>query len=137
MPLTDLLVENHHIDNMVVVRTITPAYIGTGSVSVVEDEWGNTEKMAIYNQGDASVLAATPQGSILLIKEPYYKFASENDFMLCVDHPTDVMLLRPGPDDEFIPDAFRAPEEHNDTASWRDAGDQAFVQRNLPLAKIK
>ncbi|KAH6693415.1 TPR domain-containing protein [Plectosphaerella plurivora] len=118
MPLSDLLVENHHLDNMAIVRTITAPYVGAGSVSIVEDEHGNTEKLAIYNQGDASILTSTPEGSILLIKEPYYKFASENDFMLCVDHPSDVTLLRPGPDDEIIPEAFRRPEEHTDVAGW-------------------
>lgn len=137
MPLSDLLVENHHQGKMITVRTITPAYVGAGAVAIVEDEWGNVEKLALYNQGDASVLSAVEEGTVLLIKEPYYKFSGESDFMLCVDHPADVRVLRPGPDDELIPAPFRREEEFKLASEWRDAGDRAFMKRNLPLAKAK
>lgn len=137
MPLSELLVESHHLDRMIIVRTITPPYVGAGAVAIVEDEWGNAEKLAIYNQGDASVLSAVEEGSILLIKEPYYKFSGDKDFMICVDQPQDVRQLRPGPDDELIPEAFRKEEEYQTASEWRDAGDRAFMQKNLPLAKAK
>ena len=137
MPLSDLLVESHHQDHMIIIRTVTPPYVGAGAVSIVEDEWSNTEKLAIYNQGDASVLSSVEEGTILLIKEPYYKFSGDNDFMLCVDQPQDVRILRPGPDDDIIPEAFRREEQYKTAAEWRDAGDRAFMQKNLPLAKAQ
>lgn len=137
MPLSELIVENHHEDVYVVVRTITPPYQGAGTVAIVEDEFGNTEKLALYNQSDASVLSNLPEGSVVLVKEPYYKFSGDHDFMICVDHPSDAVLLRQGPDDELIPESFRTGEPHSSAAEWREAGDQAFMARNLPLAAAK
>ncbi|ROT36165.1 TPR domain-containing protein [Sodiomyces alkalinus F11] len=134
MPLSDLIVENHHEDAYIVVRTITPPYQGAGTVAIVEDEFGNTEKLALYNQGDSSVLNAVPEGSVVLVKEPYYKFSGDHDFMVCVDHPSDAILLRQGPGDEFIPESFRTGEPLTSAADWRDAGDQAFMARDLPQA---
>ncbi|KAL2753071.1 hypothetical protein ACRALDRAFT_1072817 [Sodiomyces alcalophilus JCM 7366] len=134
MPLSDLIVENHHEDAYIVVRTITPPYQGAGTVAIVEDEFGNTEKLALYNQGDSSVLSAVPEGSVVLVKEPYYKFSGDHDFMICVDHPSDAFLLRQGPDDELIPESFRTGEPFSTAAEWREAGDKAFMARDFPLA---
>lgn len=138
MPLSDLIVENHHDDKFIVVRTITPPYQGAGAVAIVEDEFGNTEKLAIYNQGESSVLSAVPEGSVVLVKEPYYKFSGDHDFMICIDQPSDIFLLRQGPDAELIPEAFRTEEPHKDDAvEWQKAGDQQFMARDLPQAAAK
>ncbi|CRK04442.1 hypothetical protein BN1708_009669, partial [Verticillium longisporum] len=134
MPLNELLVENHHEEKKLVVRTITPPYQGAGVVTIVEDEFGNVEKLGIYNQGDSSILNAVPEGSVVLIKEPYYKFSGNHDFMICVDHPSDAILLRQGPDDALIPEVFRTVEELKDATQWREAGDKAYMARNYPLA---
>ncbi|KAM0566544.1 hypothetical protein D7B24_001992 [Verticillium nonalfalfae] len=134
MPLNELLVENHHEEKKLVVRTVTPPYQGAGVVTIVEDEFGNVEKLGIYNQGDSSILNAVPEGSVVLIKEPYYKFSGNHDFMICVDHPSDAILLRQGPDDELIPEVFRTGEELKEAPQWREAGDKAYMARNYPLA---
>lgn len=137
MPLNELLVENHHEEKKLIVRTITQPYQGAGVVTIVEDEFGNVEKLGIYNQGDSSILNAVPEGSVVLIKEPYYKFSGNHDFMICVDHPSDAILLRQGPDDELIPDVFRTGEELKEAPQWREAGDKAYMARNYPLAMAK
>lgn len=137
MRLDELLLENHHEDKYLVLRSIAPPYLGAGTITVVEDEHGNVEKMALYNQGDSSILQSIPEGVVVLIKEPYYKFGGEKDFMVCVDHPSDISLLRHGPDDSLIPEPFRQPEESSVASEWRDAGDRAFISKNLPLAVAK
>ncbi|KAM0334522.1 hypothetical protein ACHAQA_001552 [Verticillium albo-atrum] len=134
MRLDELLVENHHEERRLIVKTITPPYQGAGAVTIVEDEWGNVEKLGLYNQGDSSILNAVPEGSVVLIKEPYYKFSGNHDFMICVDHPSDAILLRQGPDDELIPEIFRTGEEFKEATQWREAGDKAYMARNYPLA---
>ncbi|KAF6832358.1 TPR domain-containing protein [Colletotrichum plurivorum] len=134
MQLDELLVENHHEDKYLVLRTVAPPYRGAGTITVVEDEHGNVDKMAVYNQSESNVLQSVPEGTVVLLKEPYYKFSGENDFMLCVDHPSDIIRLRPGPDDALIPEAFREPEAFSEAAEWRDAGDKAFMSRDLALA---
>ncbi len=135
MALTDLKAETHHRGQGIVVRTITPPYRGAGTVTVVEDEHGNADKLAIYNQSEASILSNLPEGCIVAVKEPYYKQNGEDDYMICVDHPSDVLLLRFN--DPIIPAALRSEAEQAMTkpaAEWKSAGDSAFIQRDFPTA---
>ncbi len=95
MPLADLKGETHHRGQGLVVRTIAPPYRGAGTVTVVEDEYGNADKLAIYNQSEASILSNLPEGCIVAVKEPYYQHnGDDSDYMICVDHPSDVIMLR-------------------------------------------
>jgi hypothetical protein len=137
MYLKDLHVETHHDDKRLIVRTITPPYRGAGAVTIVEDETGHADKLAIYNYSDAFIIASIPEGSVVVIKEPYYRYSGEGDYMICVDHPSDIILLEP--DDPQIPAALRStePRQPDKTASeWRSAGDQAFLSKNLALAAV-
>ncbi|KAL0932191.1 protein lysine methyltransferase SET5 [Colletotrichum truncatum] len=134
MRLDELLVENHHEDKYLAVKTISLPYRGAGTITVVEDEHGNVDKMALYNQGDSSVLQSIPEGTVVIIKEPYYKFSGDNDYMLCIDHPSDIVRLRQGPDESLIPEPFKEPEELKAPNEWSKAGDEAFISKNLPLA---
>lgn len=137
MRLDELLVENHHEDKYLVLKTIAPPYMGAGTITIVEDEHGNTDKLVLYNQGSSTILQAVPEGSVILLKEPYYKFSGDDDFMLCVDHPSDAILLRHGPDDSLIPDGFKQTSQSEVAAEWKNAGDGAFISKNLPLAAAK
>lgn len=100
---------------------------------MVEDGHGNVDKLAVYNQSDASILCNLPEDCIVAVKEPYYKCnaGGGDDYMICVDHPSDVVLLRsndpiiPGP---LVPDVRKTAEE------WKKAGDQAFLLKDLPRA---
>lgn len=129
--------ENHHEDKYLVLRTIVQPYPGAGTITIVEDQYGSVDKMALYNQGNSTILQSIPKGSVVLVKEPYYRFSGDNDFMLCIDHPSDIVLLRQGPDDALIPDIFRAVPEFDTAAGWKAAGDRAFISKKLPLAVAK
>ncbi|KAH0428246.1 TPR domain-containing protein [Colletotrichum camelliae] len=132
--LDELLVETHHEDKYLVVKAISPPYQGAGTITVVQDEHGNVDKLALYNQSTSNILQSIPEGTTVLIKEPYYKFSGENDFMLCVDHPSDIIRLRQGQDESLIPTSWRELQETRETGDWRDAGDKAFMSKDLPLA---
>jgi hypothetical protein len=135
MSLTDLLVETHHEGKLLVLRTITPPYQGAGTVVIVEDEDGNADKMGIYNQSDRSILSIIPEGSVVAVKEPYYKYNAEDDYMICVDHPSDIVYLQF--DDPIIPPKFQLSEEETDTAEdWKSAGDKAFLTKSYPIAVL-
>jgi len=134
MRLDELHVEARHDGKRLLVRTITPPYKGSGTVAIVEDEFGNADKLGIYNQCDSYILSAVPEGSLLAIKEPCYKYSGEDDYMVSVDHPSDVILLEPG--DPLVPSTFRCSELATEKSAldWRKEGDMAFIQKNLPLA---
>ncbi|SPN96590.1 uncharacterized protein DNG_00112 [Cephalotrichum gorgonifer] len=135
MPLTDLLVETHHEGKILILRTITPPYQGAGTVVIVEDEFGNADKLGIYNQSDRSILSIIPEGSVVAVKEPYFKYNGENDCMICVEHPSDIIYLRF--DDPIIPVKFQLGDDETDTAlDWKQAGDKAFVSNSYPISAL-
>lgn len=104
-------------------------------VTIVEDERGNADRLALYNQSDTSILSNVPEGCILAIKEPYYRLVAGTGRMICVDHPSDVILLRFN--DSIIPDTLRSKigDIMNKSASeWKAIGDAAFIQQDLPTA---
>jgi hypothetical protein len=134
MILSELLIETHHHGLGIIVRTVTEPYHAIGTVTVVEDECGNVDKVAINNQSETSLLANVPKGSIIAIKEPYYKYTSEDDLIICVDHPSDVILLESG--DPMIPPELQLASEDSNKSplDWRAAGDKAYLERNFSLA---
>jgi hypothetical protein len=135
MFIPDLRVEKRHEGKVLILRTITPPYHGTGTVVIVEDEQKAVDKMGIYNQSDASIVSIIPEGSVVAVKEPYYKFNGPQDYMICVDHPSDIVYLKF--DDDTIPEAFRLPDGETDTPKdWKDAGDKAFLAKSLPIATL-
>ncbi|ORY61449.1 TPR domain-containing protein [Pseudomassariella vexata] len=125
--LDGLLVEMHHEDKFLVVRSVTAPFSGVGTVAVVEDETGYADKIAIYNQGEASILSDIPEGLAIAIKEPYYKFNGEDDYMICVDHPSDILVLEL--DNTLVPPAFRPSS--NGTLHSITAGDDSLKRTIL------
>lgn len=99
----------------------------------MEDEHGNVDKLAIYNHSDTSILSNLPEECIVAVKEPYYRFNGDgkDDYMICVDHPGDVLLLRFN--DPIIPRPLRR-ESHRAAKEWKKSGDQAFLQKDLATA---
>ncbi|KAL3292629.1 TPR domain-containing protein [Colletotrichum asianum] len=132
--LDELLVETHHEEKFLVVKAISPPYQGAGTITVVEDEHGNVDKLALYNQSISNILQSIPEGTIVLIKEPYYKFSGENDYMLCVDHPSDIIRLQQGQDESLVPTPWRELQDTREAVDLGAAGDKAFISKDLPLA---
>lgn len=104
---------------------------------MVEDEHGNVDKLALYNQSISNILQSIPEGTIVLIKEPYYKFSGENDYMLCVDHPSDIIRLQQGQDESLVPTPWRELQDTREAVDLGAAGDKAFISKDLPLAVEK
>lgn len=126
-------IETHHRGQAVIVKTISEAFRGVAAVSVVEDEHQNVDKVSLYNHSDTSILSHLPAGCVIAVKEPYYKFnaGAEPDFMIAVDHPSDVIFLRFN--DPIVPFALR-PETTRTVEEWKKAGDQAFLDKMFPIA---
>ncbi|KAK5651508.1 hypothetical protein OQA88_11962 [Cercophora sp. LCS_1] len=119
----------------IIVKVISPPFVGAGAVSLVEDEFGNADKLAIYNQPDSAILSGVPEGCVVAVKEPYYKLngnATDNDYMICVDHPSDVTLLRFT--DPIIPESLRLGPLLKTAEDWKKAGDTAFLEKDFPTA---
>lgn len=125
--------ETHHRGQGIIVRIASPPFFGAGAISIVEDEHGNADKLAIYNQGDTSILSGVPEGCVVAVKEPYYEYnGSDNDYMICVDHPSDVILLRFT--DPLIPEPLRLGSVLKTAEDWKKAGDTAFLGKDFSTA---
>jgi hypothetical protein len=80
----------------VTAKTITPPYQSTDVVTIIEGENGTVARLALGFQDDSlSISGPTlPINSTVAIKEPYCKFSGEGDYVIPVDHPSDIAVLR-------------------------------------------
>lgn len=80
----------------------------TAIMALMEDEKGDVVLLQLYQQEDEDARRATDivnVGTILLVKEPYFKVMGDGDYGLRVDHLSDVVYLKKG--DTMIPDKWR------------------------------
>jgi hypothetical protein len=80
----------------------------TGILVLVEDEYGDVAILQMYQQEDEASRPATSvvdKGSVLLVKEPFFKVTASGDYSLRVDHLSDVVSLNSN--DARIPQSWR------------------------------
>ena len=80
----------------------------TAIMAVMEDENGDVILLQLYQQEDEGNRAAADivnVGTILLVKEPYFKVMGDGEYGLRVDHLSDVIHLKR--DDARIPKAWQ------------------------------
>lgn len=77
-------------------KTITPPYQSTDVVTIIEEENGTVARLVLGFQDDSlSISGPTlPINSTVAIKEPYCKFSGEGDYIIRLDHPSDIANLR-------------------------------------------
>jgi hypothetical protein len=152
IPLRSLELGKHHLGKALVVRTVAFPYSGVGTVTVVEDEDGDVERLVIFAHSDSSILSNIPEGCFVAVKEPFYRFPptsatgagtgvspgiypESNSPVISVDHPSDILLLRFS--DPIIPLRLKGGVEHPLLSSldeWKTAGDTSFLQGDLATA---
>ena len=74
--IKDLQLETHHRGTYLMLRSITPPSRMTAIMAIMEDENGDVMMLQLYQQEDEGKLAAADilnVGTILLVKEPYFK----------------------------------------------------------------
>jgi len=94
--IKDLLLETHHRDNYIMVRSITPPDRMNAVMAIVEDENGEVIMLQLYYQEEEITRTAEDilgEGTILIVKEPYLKLMSDGDYGLRIDHPSDLVYI--------------------------------------------
>ncbi|KAL8381853.1 hypothetical protein RB595_005885 [Gaeumannomyces hyphopodioides] len=143
MPLRTLEQGKHHCDKVLVLRIVALPYSGIGTVTVVEDEHGDVERLVIFAHSDSSILSNIPEGCFVAVKEPFYRcppagqdmYPESKTPVISVDHPSDIVLLRFS--DPIIPLGLKGGVEHpllSSLEEWKTAGDTAFLQGDLATA---
>lgn len=106
--IKNLQLETHHRGTYLLLRSITLPYRMRAIMAVMEDENEDAILLQLYQQEDESDRSAADiisVGTVLLIKEPYFKVMGDGEYGIRVDHLSDVIHLKG--DDVRIPKAWQ------------------------------
>jgi hypothetical protein len=129
--IKDLRLETHHRGTYLLLRAITPPNRMTAILVVVEDEHGDGIMLQLYQQEEEDVRKATDVvdvGSVLLIKEPFFKVMASGDYGLRVDHLCDVIHL--DKNDPILPKKWlpKISEAEESAEMLKSKGDSAMAK---------
>jgi tetratricopeptide (TPR) repeat protein len=127
--IRQLRAETHHRGTFLLLRAIAPPNRMTAILVLAEDERGDVVLLQMYQQEEEETREATELanvGTVLLIKEPYYKFMASGDYGLRVDHLSDVIQVHK--DDPMIPYKWlpRISEVDTSSETYKSRGDTAI-----------
>ncbi|KAF7554291.1 hypothetical protein G7Z17_g3039 [Cylindrodendrum hubeiense] len=138
MMISTMRLEMHHRGKRIVLRIRTPPQRMTAVMAIVQDEEDTAVLLQLYNQPDESVMPVSEiirRDSVLIIKEPFFKCATDGSYSLRVDHPSDIIWLEDT--DEKIPPKWRKPVHTlaNDSKSIRMQGNDAVQSQSWAVAQ--
>ncbi len=120
--IRDMRMEMVHKGMYLLVRICEPCFKMSGIMAVVEDLAGDVSILSIYNyirSESIDVEKLLPVGTVLAIKEPYYKYSNTNSCVIRVDSPSDVIILyRTGPDNGISVEGLEASSRILPTVTW-------------------
>jgi hypothetical protein len=107
-------------------------------MALVEDEEGTAVLLRLCRQPEELVVstkAILKRGSICLLKEPFFKRATDGSYALRIDHVSDIIWLDGA--DERIPLKWKtsALNANNNSESIRALSDDALKNRNWAEAQ--
>ncbi|CAG7561109.1 unnamed protein product [Fusarium equiseti] len=108
MMISDMRLETHHRGKKIMLRVLTPPDRMTAVMAIVEDEKGTAVLLQLYHQPEETIVPATEilnPNMVYILKEPFFKCATDGTYSLRVDHPSDIIRLD-GADDR-IPSHWR------------------------------
>lgn len=106
--IKNLQLETHHRGTYLLLRSITLPYRMRAIMAVMEDENEDVILLHLYQQEDESDRSAADIiniGTVLLVKEPYFKVMGDGEYGIRVDHRSDVIHLKR--DDARIPKVWQ------------------------------
>lgn len=117
-------------------KTITAPYQSTDVVTIIEEENGNVARLVLGFQDDSSSMSgpSLPINSTVAIKEPYCKFSGGGDYVIRVDHPSDIAILRGDDPAVVLIMQFVAEGKEVTATQWKVAGDKAYLEKNYASA---
>ncbi|KAF5722004.1 TPR domain-containing protein [Fusarium mundagurra] len=106
--ISDMRLETHHRGKKIMLRVLTPPDRMTAVMAIVEDENGIAVLLQLYHQPEETIVPAAEilsPNMVCILKEPFFKCATDGTYSLRVDHPSDIIRLD-GADDR-IPSHWR------------------------------
>ena len=127
-----LRLETHHRGTYLLLRVITPPNRMAAIIVLAEDDRNDVVILQLYQQdreNDREATDVVDVGTILLVKEPYYKVTAMGDYSLRVDHVSDVVHV--DKNDPKIPKAWRQRLHDGEESAElpKTRGDSAIKER--------
>ncbi|KAI0451850.1 hypothetical protein F5B21DRAFT_516392 [Xylaria acuta] len=97
MNISQMELQKHHRGKKVTLRVMTPQDTMTAIMAIVEDEEGTAVLLQLYHQQKPTATDLEDilrPGMILIVKEPFFKAASDAAYSIRVDHVSDVVFLQ-------------------------------------------
>ncbi|CAD0022782.1 unnamed protein product [Aureobasidium pullulans] len=126
------LKKTRHSGKMLLLRTITASSMHSSmqTAYAVEDERGDIELLTIHDFAVTTHPSkAIQNGTFFVVKEPFYRSVLDEDCVLCVDHPSDIVFL--DADSPILPDAWRSEVIDRSSVEWKQAGNHALQGRQF------
>jgi hypothetical protein len=130
--IRELRLETHHRGRYVLLRTVTPPNRMTAIMTMCEDLNGDVVLVQLYQQEEDGQRPADDilgEGSVIVVKEPYFKIMGDGECGIRVDHVSDFVQLED--DDEMVPEAWRmaGPGMESMDWNWKWAGEEFLGSR--------
>ncbi|RDL33831.1 SET protein [Venustampulla echinocandica] len=134
--LDDLKLETHHRGCFVTGMTITPPYQFSETITIIQDESGSVASLILGFQDDSLLNsgASLPQNSTVAIKEPYVQMNEDSGYVIRVDHPSDIAVLRGDDPAVSMIMQFVAEKKEISPMEWKKEGDRAYLERKYSSA---
>ena len=136
--ISDMKLETHHRGKRTTLRVITPPDRMTAVMAIVEDEQGTALLLQLYYQPDESVVPAEEimqPGDVFILKEPFFKTATDGSYALRVDHFGDIVRLANS--DDRIPSQWsrQLPTLGQSSKDIRVRGNEAVQEKRWAKAQ--
>ncbi|KAG4430492.1 hypothetical protein IFR05_014016, partial [Cadophora sp. M221] len=134
--LKDLKLETHHRGGFITGRTIVTPYHCSETVTIIEGDDDDVVTLilgfedSLYSGNTYSL----PINSTVAIKEPYCKYNGDRDFVIRVDHPSDIAVLRGDDPTVSMIMQFASGSIEITPTQWRNAGDKAYLEKEYSSA---
>lgn len=132
--ISELLLETHHRGRSIFVRILTPPWRGprpwTSLLAVVEDKAGTAVVLRMSFVPEEDVIPADEYlrpGSVLRLKDPYFKRLENGWYCLDVHHVTDVKWFEET--EEGVPSQWRKEPSDEGSESIRRRGNEAVERK--------
>lgn len=140
MLIKDLQLETHHRGYYVLLRVVTRPVRMTAILTLVEDETDDVVMLQLYQQEGEDIRPALDivrEGTVCIIKEPYFKTMSSGGYGLRVDHVSDLIWLSENSDqlpECWLPRIISLDKTADD---WKQEGNAAFKAEDFHGAAQK
>ncbi|KAH8661654.1 hypothetical protein BGZ60DRAFT_530604 [Tricladium varicosporioides] len=134
--LQDLKIETHHRGFFITAMTITPPYEHSETITIIQEESGNVAVLVLGFQDDSGSKSrpTLPENSTVAIKEPYVQLNQDSDYVIRVDHPSDIAVLRGDDPAVSMIMQFVAEKKEITPLEWKNAGDKAYLEKQYASA---